>query len=340
MKQGAIFMKSFENMRPNIEYKAILRQREIDGNAFYATYHAQFIETPCPACGSEGIFNFKKYGFAHKICTQCKTLYCSPRPSDALISLYYKSYRAPELWTKLLLTADRQRKIIQYSPRVEKIVEKIQSRRKRKGGVALDIGAGSGAFAICLKNTGYFDDIIALDISESCVTACKDCGLSAKQGTIADIETGSVDFICMNDLIEHVVDPFTLLMDCGRVLKKGGFVSIATPNGEGFDFRILKEQTKNITPPEHINYFNPYSMAFLLERAGFIPVSLETPGILDVEIIQKEKDSGFPLKKKNEYLDYLMEQDATVLNNFQEFIANNRLSSHMLVIAQKNEINT
>ena len=223
---------------------------------------------------------------------------------------------------------------------LKKLWVKFNRTKKNKGGVALDLGAGSGAFAICLKNTGYFDDIIALDISESCVTACRNCGLSAKQGTIADVETGSIDFICMNDLIEHVVDPLALIKDCRRVLKKGGFISIATPNGEGFDFKILKEQTKNITPPEHLNYFNPCSLVFLLERAGFIPVSLETPGILDVEIIRKAKDSGFPLKKKNEYLDYLMGLDATVLKNFQEFIANNRLSSHMLVIAQKNEVNT
>ena len=333
-------MKSFEMMRPTDEYEQVLQQREIDGTAFYNTYHKEFIETHCPACGSEGTFIFAKYGFAHKICPQCSTMYCSPRPTNALISLYYTSYRAPELWTNLLLKADRQRKILQHTPRVEKIVGKIQLGRKGNGGVALDLGAGSGAFATCLKNTGYFDDVMALDISESCAVACRNCGLSAKRGTIADVETGSIDFICMNDLIEHVFDPFTLLKDCRRALSKGGFISIATPNGEGFDFRILKEQTKNITPPEHINYFNPHSMTLLLERAGFIPVSIETPGILDVEIIRKEKDSGYPLKKKNEYLDYLMEQDETVLKNFQEFIANNRLSSHMLAIAQKNEVNT
>ncbi len=333
-------MKSFEMMRPKDEYEQVLQERKIDGSAFYITYHKQFIEIYCPACGSEGTFSFTKYGFAHKICPQCRTLYCSPRPTDALISLYYSRFRAPELWTELLLKADRQRKILQYIPRVEKIVGTIQSARKGNGGFALDLGAGSGAFATCLKNTGYFDDVITLEISESCVAACRNCGLLAKRGTIADIETGSIDLICMNDLIEHVFDPSTLLKECRRALRKGGFISIATPNGEGFDFRILKEQTKNVTPPEHINYFNPLSMALLLERTGFTPVSLETPGILDVEIIRKEKNSGFPLKTSNEYLDYLMEQDDTVLKNFQEFIANNRLSSHMLAIAQKNEVNS
>ena len=157
-------------------------------------------------------------------------------------------------------------------------------------------------------------------------------------GTVIDIETGSTNLICMNDLIEHVFDPFALLKECRRALNVGGFISIATPNGEGFDFKILKGKTKNITPPEHINYFNPHSINLLLERTGFSPISIETPGILDVEIIRKEKDQGFPLKTTNDYLDYLMGLDEAVLKNFQEFITNNRLSSHMLVIAQKKEV--
>jgi SAM-dependent methyltransferase len=227
--------------------------------------------------------------------------------------------------------------MIQYTPRVEKIVAYIRAFRREDGGVALDLGAGSGAFALCLKNSGYFRDVMTLDIAESCVNACRNCGLSAGQGTIADAESGSIDLISMNDLIEHVFDPLTLLKDCRRALRTGGFIAIATPNGEGFDFRILKEQTKNIAPPEHINYFNPRSIAILLERAGFIPVSLETPGILDVEIIRNAKESGFPLKEKNEYLDYLLKQDDDVLKKFQEFIADNGLSSHMLAVAQKNE---
>ena len=36
----------------------------------------------------------------------------------------------------------------------------------------------------------------------------------------------------------------------------------------------------------------------------------ETPGILDVEIIRKRSESGFPLKTSNEYLNYLIGQDA------------------------------
>jgi 2-polyprenyl-3-methyl-5-hydroxy-6-metoxy-1,4-benzoquinol methylase len=330
-------MKSFEMMRPDDEYQQVLRQREIDGGLFYKTHHTAFVETNCPACGTTGIFSFRKFGFFHNTCPKCSTLYCSPRPVDSLISLYYTSYLAPELWTRLLLKVDIQRKILQHKPRVEKIVSILMSKGQEKGGIALDLGAGSGAFATCLKNTDFFEDVITLDISDSCVSSCKNAGLSARKGTIADIKSGSLDLICMNDLIEHVFNPADLLADCKKALKKGGFLAIATPNGEGFDFKILGEKTKNITPPEHLNYFNPHSMKILLGTAGYTPIVVETPGILDVEIIRKERETGFSLKTKNEYLDYLFGLDADVLNNFQTFISHNGLSSHMLVIAQKTE---
>jgi 2-polyprenyl-3-methyl-5-hydroxy-6-metoxy-1,4-benzoquinol methylase len=330
-------MRSFDQMRPEDEYQQVLRQRETDGSAFYQTHHNSFVETNCPACGTTGIYSFRKFGFSHNICPKCSTLFCSPRPVDSLISLYYTTYHAPELWTRLLLKADQQRKTLQHTPRVEKIVSIIRSKGLGKGGTALDLGAGSGAFATCLKNTGYFEDIITLDISDSCVSACKNSGLTARKGSIADIESESLDLICMNDLIEHVFNPADLLADCRRALNTNGFLAIATPNGEGFDFKILRENTKNITPPEHLNYFNPQSMKILLLNAGFTPVVVETPGILDVEMIRKERESGFPLKSKNEYLDYLFGMDQEILDNFQQFISQNRLSSHMLAIAQKKE---
>lgn len=332
-------MRSFEKMRPDDEYQQVLLQREKDGLSFFNEYHAEFVHVPCPACGSDGKTFFKKYGFSHMLCPDCRTIYCSPRPDDSLTSRYYTQYLAPELWTRLLLKADLQRKIVQYTPRVEKIVAVLRAVGTSPGGIALDLGAGSGAFAACLKKTDFFGDVVALDISPSCVRACRDAGLSAKQGTINDVKSGSVDLICMNDLIEHVFDPFTLLKECCRTLKPGGCLAIATPNGEGFDFKILGKGTRNITPPEHLNYFNTFSLPLLLRKAGYRSVMIETPGILDVEMIKKEKENGYSLKEKNMYLDFLFDQDENVLENFQIFLSQNGLSSHMLCIAQKRRAN-
>ena len=97
----------------------------------------------------------------------------------------------------------------------------------------------------------------------------------------------------------------------------------------------MKDKTVNITPPEHIQYFNPDSLELILSRAGFHTIFLETPGKLDVQMVLKEKLKGFPIGKKNEYICCLLEQDEKTLSDFRVFLSQNRLSSHMLCLAQK-----
>ncbi len=328
-------MKIYDLMSPKEEYYKVLKQREIDGIAFYEKYHKDFVLTNCPACGEGGINSFEKYGFEHKTCKNCKTLFVSPRPTDEILSIYYNEYSAPKMWTELLLKTDVQRKAMQYLPRVEMIINRIRNLGINKMERVVDLGAGSGAFSICLQKSGFFDEVIAIDLSEECVKACQSQGLKTILGSVENIEDESIDLICMNDLFEHLFDCSKMLSGCFRALKKNGFISIATPNGEGFDFKIMKKNTVNITPPEHLNYFNPISMEISLSKAGFMPILVETPGKLDVEIVLREKFSGFSLSERNEYINYLLEQEEQVINNFQEFLSKNKLSSHMFAMAQK-----
>lgn len=328
-------MKTFALMRPKEQYDRVIKQRESDGKSFFEKYNSQFIEVVCPVCGVLGEYIFGKYGFKHKKCEKCKTVFCSPRPTENLLGIYYNNFDAPKMWTEILLQTDANRKSLQYKPRVDKIISLIQKSGSSSGGIALDLGAGSGAFAMCLKNTSFFKEVLALDLSDDCIKSCKNNGLNALRGSITDMDTNSLDLICINDLIEHVFDPSSFLKECYRVLRLSGYVSIATPNGEGFDFKIMKERTMNITPPEHLNYFNPSSLSHLLSKTGFQLVFVETPGILDVEIVQQAKLSGFPLEERNEYLSHLLEQGDEILRNFQKFISENKLSSHMLIFAKK-----
>ena len=330
---------SIDLMRPRESYDTIIKQRELDGKSFFKKYNKDFVNISCPACGAKGQDIFIKYGFRHKICDNCRTLYCSPRPKDNLLTIFYNDWDSPRMWTELLLKSDKERKFLQHQPRVEKLVSLIQNNHTKSGGVAVDLGAGAGTFALCLKATSFFSDVIALDLSEACVTVCKKAGLNAHLKTINDMLDDSIDLICLNDLIEHLFDPYLFLIECHRTLRKDGYISIATPNGEGFDFKIMKDKTVNITPPEHIQYFNPDSLELILSRAGFHTIFLETPGKLDVQMVLKEKrGGGYLVVNKNEYIDYLLEQDEEVLNHFQKFLSENRLSSHMLCLAQKKEV--
>jgi len=322
-------------MRPKKAYDMISRQRVIDGNSFYKKYKNKFVDINCPSCGSLGQISFTKYGFIHQICNKCSTLYCSPRPNEDLLTIYYNEWESERMWTEILLKSDKERKILQYQPRVDNLISLIKNNNTGKGGIAVDIGAGAGTFALCLNNTKYFSEVIALDLSEACVDICKKAGLNAQLKTISEIPDDYCQLICVNDLVEHLFDPFSFFKDCYKALHENGYVFIATPNGQGFDFQIMKDRTVNISPPGHIQYFNPGSLELILNRAGFEIIYLETPGELDVQIVLKEKLNGFNIDMKNEYINLLLQQNEKVLNDFQIFLSKNRLSSHMVCLAKK-----
>jgi SAM-dependent methyltransferase len=203
--------------------------------------------------------------------------------------------------------------------------------------LAVDVGAGSGAFALVLKRQKYFREVLALDFSKACIEQCKKIGLYSKLGSVELLEDNSVDLLTMNDLIEHLSYPKSFLEKCFNVLRKSGFISIACPNGEGFDFKVLKEKTINITPPEHLNYFNPGSIKSLLEQIGFNQIFIEARGTLDVQIVEREiNDRKIDISKNNEWLYYLFKEcTKCAKDNFQKYLSKNNLSSPMLIFAQK-----
>jgi 2-polyprenyl-3-methyl-5-hydroxy-6-metoxy-1,4-benzoquinol methylase/ribosomal protein S27E len=339
-EQSGRKLYAIDKMRPADKHSRILKLREEDGKGFYQKYHQQFVSVSCPACGNQGEDVFVKYGFNHKQCPSCLTLFCSPRPTEELLFKYYSDWEAPLYWTNLLVETDVSRKSLQYEPRAQELVNLLRARIGMCAESAVDLGAGSGAFALALKKTDFFKKVLAVDFSPDCVKACVKQGLDAVQGSIEDLPSNSADLITMNDLIEHVFDPKKFLRVCHRVLKPKGFISIATPNGQGFDFKIFKDRTVNITPPEHINYFNPKSMEILLEYAGYRVISSETPGILDTQIVIREViNNSYPLKDRNEFLHFLlMENSDEIISNFQRFLIDNKLSSHMLIVANKQEV--
>ena len=210
-------MKVHSLMRPEKIYKDIIKQREIDGKTFYNKYNKDFVDVNCTACGNRGRSLFKKYGFEHMLCEKCKTMFCNPRPSETLLDIYYNQFESPKMWTKLLLAADVDRKILQYEPRVNRIISIMSQNKGRNGGTVVDVGAGSGAFSSCLKKSDFFTRVVALDLSEDCINVCKKSGLDAICGTIGDLEDNSADLICINDLIEHLFDPLNFLRKCPDV---------------------------------------------------------------------------------------------------------------------------
>src|SRR5271157_5641321 len=61
----------------------------------------EFVQVACPACGSESSRSaFRKYALDYLECPACETIYISPRPSPALLEMYYSTSENYAYWNQ------------------------------------------------------------------------------------------------------------------------------------------------------------------------------------------------------------------------------------------------
>lgn len=80
------------------------------------------------------------------------------------------------------------------------------------------------------------------------------------------------DLIIARDLLEHVIDPAKVLLNCCRLLKKGGYLHILTPNGYEdvwsihLRWKFLNDSTD--LSLNHLNYFDGASLIQYMDSLG------------------------------------------------------------------------
>ena len=165
---------------------------------------------------------------------------------------------------------------------------------------------------------------------------CRSKGINVVESMLENLvgEEDRYDLLTTFELFEHLHDPLIFLQDCYQILNPSGFIYLTTLNVKGFDIQLLWEDSNAIFPPHHLNFFNPNSMDKILKLAGFENIQITTPGELDIDIVHNAYKNGN--KKIPRFLSSIFETSSSeVLNNFQKFIKENSLSSHMCIIAQK-----
>ena len=133
------------------------------------------------------------------------------------------------------------------------------------------------------------------------------------------------------ELFEHLHDPKHFLQVLYKLMGSGDFFIFTTLNGNGLDIACLQEKSKAVTPPQHINFFNPQSISLLLRNVGFDLVKVETPGKLDVDILSKNVESI----QDQFWKSILFYADDRKKRDLQNVVVKNSWSSHMRIVAVK-----
>lgn len=326
-----------QDIRPRSLFDTFLRLSKEDINEFFGN-HSRRVYNPCPACDEQAAHKkvFIKNDFTYVECLNCGTLYANPRPTEASINRYYKESRAIRYWADHFFkeTEDARRQNI-FKPKAVMIVDLlIEASNLTKMNKLLDAGMGYGVFAEEIARLNYFDLIVGIEPSPHLAAICKKKGfpvINKPMEMVQHSEYSHFSAAVSFEVIEHLYSPERFLRSINSLLASGGFIVLTTLNINGFDLLALWDNSDSISPPHHINFFNLESIAILLARAGFRVIKSFTPGELDVDIVKN--NSTFV--HNNRFIHYLVSKSSSqVQNNFQTFLQQNNLSSHMCILAQ------
>lgn len=245
----------------------------------------------CPACGSDqhgfegwrgGDEHHSGSGIKTAIvrCKNCTHQYPNPMPipSGDLNDLYENA-------EQYFFGHDIDEKI-QNGIR---LVSQFEERLGYKGRF-LDVGCGLGELLRAALDEGW--EAEGIDPSIEFVTFGQEkLGVNARVGTLGDARFPSdhFDAIAMSSLIEHLYEPFPVLLEIQRILKPNGLLWFDAPNEDGLYMKFGnlymklrgREQLVVMAPtfaPFHVQGFNPRSIVSILDRANLQTLDLSVIG--------------------------------------------------------------
>jgi SAM-dependent methyltransferase len=240
----------------------------------------------CRVCsGSPSTPYLSARGYTVVRCHTCGLLYVNPQPSVKELERIYSAFDQGDQWREGEEAFNRG-------------VRKVVLRFKR-GGAAMDVGSGSGNFLRCLRESGF--RVFGVEPSETGSTYAQSVhGIETFNGTVeAFLASGAnrdFDVVTILNVLEHLKDPASTLLELRQLLRSGGIVVIVVPDARlhallgqvrrrlGFKDPFWMETERHplvgFDPPQHLCSFEPRTLSQLVKRCGFEPVYLANAPVI------------------------------------------------------------
>ena len=155
-------------------------------------------------------------------------------------------------------------------------VVRLVGRNKR----VLDVGSGPGAITRYLKDPGDCS-IVAIEVDPAAATLvapfCEQvlhCDLDNSTFTAIIAQAGKFDVVVMADILEHLKDPWKVLVQMKEVLRDGGYLVVSLPHA-GHNAVIasllnadFEYRDTGLLDRTHIRFFAMRNIQALFEQAG------------------------------------------------------------------------
>ena len=140
----------------------------------------------------------------------------------------------------------------------------------------LDIGSGIGQALAYHRARGC--DAWGVEADENARQIAERHGLNVRIGTFdpAMFEAGSFDYVTLDQVIEHAIDPVGFLRGAASMLRAGGHAVLGTPNSRGVGAALFGKRWINWHAPYHLHQFSRASLHRMAREAGLEIASLRT----------------------------------------------------------------
>jgi SAM-dependent methyltransferase len=323
------------DIRPEALLRRYLELSELDAANYFDNEPRMSI--PCVACGSLRIeHDFNKHGFDYGLCRDCGTLYQTPRPALSAFESFYRDSVSSNYWAEVFFPAvaeARREKI--FRPRVVRLAALCEAHGLKIQRL-IDVGAGYGIFLDEWRKRVPDTQLVAVEPSTALAEECRAKGFEVVESIVEQVggaREGLADLVVCFEVLEHVYEPVAFVKSLMRLARPGGIVFVSTLCVDGFDLQMLWDKSDQIFPPHHINFPSVDGLEKLFARAGMVDISVTTPGKLDVDIVRNASLRTPDLLHGQRFIQRLMGDEANA-TAFQDFLTDNRLSSHAWVIGK------
>lgn len=171
------------------------------------------------------------------------------------------------------------------------------------------MGCATGFFINGIKKHSNWE-VYGTDFGESAVRFAREqLGLSVVQGDLADARFPDefFDYVHVNNVLEHVLNPISLLEECRRIIKPDGIFFLSVPNGFNDSLDLIdfwkQEKMPARSKSGHIFFFPARTLLMLFRQTGFEVVTQKT-----YSLKRGFRSIGYLPRKPNWKKDYIPRQ--------------------------------
>ncbi|MCJ7443030.1 MAG: class I SAM-dependent methyltransferase [Methanotrichaceae archaeon] len=239
------------------------------------------IEIKCPFCDifSNNIV-ITETGYTGKKCKKCNTIFISPRPTKLeMIQLYEEDNACISAEAHILPNLGSW---LHAKHNLSLIKKHIPF------GSILEIGAGGGWFLDEARSCGF--EVYGIEINNKQANFINtELDIACESAPLNDSSFGTkkFDIIYHCDVISHFYDPSDEFKKINSKLNDNGFVVFETGNGDMDD--AYYKWFPSFQYPDHLFFFNEYSLNLLLHQTGFEIIKIYRYSILPQLFFNKIK---------------------------------------------------